>query len=290
MKASFEKLVPPVGESFRCFNRATLRTTVKWHRHPEIELNYVARGRGMRLVGDHIDTFRDGDLVLIGPDIPHTWLSDDYIGKRYDRHSSVVIQFLPESLGGHLFDLPEMQEVANLIERSKRGLWFRGAVVKTVGARMDQMVDQHGSERLIGLLSCLTELARWEEAQPLTREGYSPSFTKNTDRRVQQVCQYINTHLTDPALSHANLAQLVDMNPSAFSRFFKRATGRTVSRYINEMRIGLACRMLVDSHESILEICMRTGFNNVSNFNRRFRELRQTTPRRFRARHGGVAS
>jgi hypothetical protein len=82
MKASFEKLVPPSGESFRCFNRKELRTTVKWHRHPEIELNYVEKGRGTRLVGDHIDTYGDGDLVLIGPDIPHTWLSDDYIGKR----------------------------------------------------------------------------------------------------------------------------------------------------------------------------------------------------------------
>ncbi|MCH7728505.1 MAG: cupin domain-containing protein, partial [Planctomycetes bacterium] len=81
MKVSFEKLVPPTGESFRCFNRKRLRTTVKWHRHPEIELNYVELGRGTRLVGDHIDTFRDGDLVLVGPDIPHTWLSDDYIGK-----------------------------------------------------------------------------------------------------------------------------------------------------------------------------------------------------------------
>lgn len=290
VKASFEKLVPPTGESFRCFNRNELRTTVKWHRHPEIELNYVERGRGTRLIGDHIDTYGDGDLVLVGPDIPHTWLSDDYIGKKFDRHPSIVIQFLPESLGEKLFGLPEMEDVAAMLERSKRGLLFHGRIIQTVGTRITEMVQQHSAERLLGLLSCLSDLAHTENATPLASEGYSPAFSKDTDKRVQKICQYINTHLVDSTLDHASLAGLVGMNPSAFSRFFKRATGRTVTHYINEMRIGLACRMLTDTDQSVLDICMQTGYGNVSNFNRRFRELKLMTPRQFRARHSAMAS
>lgn len=281
MKPALEKLILPSGSSFRCFDRSELETEIKWHRHPELEINFVSKGGGTRLVGDHIGEFSDGDLVLVGPNLPHTWLSDAYVGKRYDRHPSIVVQFLPESLGS-VVDLPEMEGIKTLIEHSTRGIWFRGERAHFVGQLMTELVNRTGSSRLIGLLQCLDELSNIPDTTQLATPVYLSSFDKKSDLRIQIVCQYINSHLTDFELDLGCIPKLVEMNPSAFSRFFKKTTGRTLTRYVNELRIGLACRKLSDSNQTILDISFQVGFGNLSNFNRRFREIKGVTPRQFR--------
>ncbi|MDA8744781.1 AraC family transcriptional regulator [Rubripirellula amarantea] len=288
MKPAFEKLVPPAGESFRCFDRSELTAPAKWHRHPEIELTYVPRGSGSRIVGDHIGSFTDRDLVLVGSQLPHTWASDEYLGQTYDRHHAIVTQFHPDFLGPEFFACGEMTQIFGLLERSKRGLWFPSEVALSVGAKLARLIEGVGAIRLIMLLSILDELAGCESASLLATRGFrlsvgaTPSNKRET--RIQTVCDHIGDRLGDPELTLSGLAEMVDMNQSAFTRFFKQSTGRTPSAYISELRIGLACRLLSDTDDTVLSISHQSGFSNLSNFNRRFQQLRKMTPREYRSR------
>ncbi len=282
MKPVFEKLIRPEGTSFRCFDRTQIRTPAKWHRHPELEICYVEKGTGTRIVGDNVSPYGNHDLVFIGSNLPHTWQSDQYLGRRFDRHPAIVIQFQEDFLGEQIFEVPEFASIAAMLRRSGLGLWFPPEEAERLGAMMTQMVHLDGPTRIISLLTLLRDMSEAEGTSVLASEGFSPRFDERTESRVQNICQYINQNLRDPELDHLTLAERAQMNPSAFSRFFKRSTGRTVTQYINELRIGLACRLLLDSDESVINICLEAGFNNVSNFNRRFRELRGLTPRDYR--------
>ena len=288
-KPAFEKLVPPVGESFRCFDRSRIRSRAKWHRHPEIELTYVHSGSGTRLVGDSIGSYGDADLVLLGPELPHTWLSDAYRGKAYDRHPAIVVQFHPEFLGAEFFGAGEMTLIHEMLEKANRGLQFPEKVARSVGERMTSMVELRGASRLIQLMACLDELSACRTFNYLASESYSTSSNAETETRIQTICDHITSHVSDPNLNHRELADLACMNPSAFSRFFKQSTGRTTTDYIAELRVGMACRLLTATEESILSISVQSGFNNLSNFNRRFRQHRNLTPREYRAKFRAVS-
>jgi len=285
MKPSFEKLVPPVGESFRCFDRSVLPSPVKWHRHPEIELTFVQEGSGSRLVGDHIGSYRDSELVLLGSDLPHTWSSDEYRGEKYDRHRAIVIQFHPEFLGDQFWATPELKAVSKLVRRARRGIWYPADMGREIGQRMTNMVAMSGLPRLMELLACLDELASTKRGRLLSSESYSFTANEEGETRIKTVCDHISRHFTDPELNLQTLADLVYMNTSSFSRFFRQSTGRSITDYMSELRIGLACRLLTETDESILKISHEAGFENLSNFNRRFRKLRETTPREYRQRH-----
>ncbi|MGB7328890.1 MAG: AraC family transcriptional regulator [Rubripirellula sp.] len=292
MKPTYEKLVPRAGESFRCFDRAELRSPAKWHRHPEIELTYVPSGTGARIVGDHIGSYADDDLVLLGSQLPHTWASDEYLGQANDLHHAIVLQFHPEFLGNEFFECGEMTKVAALLKRSEQGLWYPKDVATRIGTHLKLLLDSEGAARLIGLFLVLHELSCCEKAVPLSTQPFQPrgpSMANHAaETKIQTVCDHIAVRLPDCELSQTELADLIGMNPSAFTRFFRQSTGRTPSEYIAELRIGLACRLLTDTDESILSICSQSGFANLSNFNRQFRKRRSTTPREFRAHFRGV--
>jgi AraC-like DNA-binding protein len=282
MLPTFEKLLTNASESFRCFNRNTIRTTTRWHHHPEFEITYVEQGSGTRLIGDHIGTYRDGDLVFCGSDLPHTWMSDEYRDQKYDLHPSIVIQFHPEFLGQKFFQVPECESIRQLFERSRRGLFFPRQFAAHVGKKMTDLTQKIGTAKLFGLLECLSEMADCQEFSYLASDGYTIHPDTHSQTRIQRVCDFISRNLTNVELDHPQVARVARMEGAAFSRFFRKSTGRTFVQYVNEMRIGLACRMLVDTDVSIVEICQKTGFNNISNFNRRFRELRALTPREYR--------
>lgn len=293
MRPSYEKLIPSPGESFRCFERSALESPVKWHRHPEIELTYIQQGSGSRIVGDHIGSYGDHDLVLSGSQLPHTWTSDEFRGQPYDRHAAIVLQFHPEFLGPEFFACGEMVAISNMLQRAECGLWFPPETARVAGRKMQDLITAIGAARLIGLLSILDFLSQCTTAKILGSAGYrlhnSGSPGSEMETRIQKICDYIENHLTDPELSHRQLAELANMNASAFSRFFKQSTGRTVSAYVNELRIGLACRLLNDTDAAILSICYQAGFANLSNFNRRFKQLRGMTPREYRTQFRSLA-
>jgi hypothetical protein len=162
MKPSFEKLFPPEGSSIRCFNRAEMEKPVNWHYHPEVELTLVEKGTGTRFVGDNIDNYRDGDLVLLGSNLPHHWSSDEFRGQKYDRHPAVVVQFHRE-LFGPMLRTPELVEIRELLSRAERGLHVRGRSREIVATTMLQMLHLAPFDRLLRLMRCLQILATTDD-------------------------------------------------------------------------------------------------------------------------------
>jgi AraC-like DNA-binding protein len=290
MRPSFEKLIPPDGSSIRCFYRTSLQRPM-WHYHPEIELKFIKRGSGARFVGDSIESYGDDDLVLLGSNLPHHWASDLYRGKKYDHQHVLVVQFLPDVFGDRFLARPELSSVAELLQRSKRGLQFTGATQRASAALLTQMLDESPFERLLTLLRCLQLLASSSEVIPLASEGYAPAFKHHIRTRIYRVCQYISENVSDPALSQSQIADFARMTPAAFCRFFKAATQRTVTEYTNELRIAFASRLLVESDASILQISLASGFATTSNFHRQFRHFKKLSPREYRLKYrASVAS
>ncbi|SFJ46791.1 helix-turn-helix domain-containing protein [Planctomicrobium piriforme] len=289
MKPAFEKLLTPPGQSFRFFNRKTLTTAARWHSHPEIELTYVEHGSGTRIVGDNISSYRDHDLVLLGPNLPHTWQSDEFQGRKLDLHPAMVIQFRREFLGEQFFEAPEFSSVRAMLDDSRRGLLFSPEMARRIGDRLSMMMHESPGVRLVRLLDCLLELAECQQAERLASLGFSVPTDSHAEGRTQKICAFIGEHYRNPDLTHQTLADEADMNPSAFSRFFRERTGKTAMNYIAEMRVSLACRLLINTDLPITEIYEASGFANASNFNRQFRRFRKLSAREYRNLHRAVA-
>jgi AraC-like DNA-binding protein len=272
MKARIERVSPGGGDSFICRRRIDPRFGFNWHLHPEIELTLILHSRGRRFVGDSIEPYEDGDLVLVGSNLPHTWDSDPH---RRGRHEAVFCQFSESFLGADFLRAPEMAAARRLLDRASRGLKFSG---KT---RMEGMDRLQGLARLAALLEVLDRLARSRDVRPLSSREFVPGLRRGDERRIDRVCRFLNERFTG-RITLAEAAAAAHLSVPAFSRFFRRKTGRTLVAYLNELRTGLACRELIESDRSISDIAFDSGFNNLSNFNRRFLELQKMSPRAFR--------
>ncbi len=282
MKAHIQKVTSSQQSSFVYRLKADPRFARGWHFHPEYELTHIQRSRGRRLVGDSVENYRDGDLVLLGPNLPHTWQSEDFAGGRRARHRAVVIQFTGSFLGEHFFERPELKPVADLLERSQRGLQITGRTRDRSAEGMLAMRKLEGFDRLMGLLGILDLLARGKgDVRTICSSRAARAPDPSRQRRLDRVFGYLHESYTE-AISQPEAARVLNMTPSGFSRFFRKTTGKTFVEYLGELRVSHACNLLVDTDLSILQIALRSGFNNLSNFNRRFLKLKGMTPREYR--------
>ena len=256
------------------------RFTAPWHFHPECELTLIVSSRGLRYVGDSIEPFCEGDLVLLGPNVPHFWKSDEANGRMEEMASSVVVQFREDFLGRDFWGTPEFAKIARLLQNAGRGLKFTGVTQRKVAALMQKLPRVEGARRLINLLSILDVLAQSTQAQALSSLGFTPMLNLFDAERINKVHEHVYARLGEP-IYQPQVAELVHMSPASFSRFFRQKTGRTFSAFVNEVRIGRAARLLTEEAMNITEACYACGFENLSNFNRRFREIKQMTPREF---------
>lgn len=253
-----------------------------WHHHGELELTLIVRGRGMRMVGDSIETFRDGDLCLLGPHIPHTWTSEPGHGKV----RALVAQFRPGFLGEGFLRLKETGELARLFEASAYGLAVEGNLRDQVTDMVREMAAAPAGSalRLARLITALSLLASGGGCRRLSRTRFAEGGDRTdraADKAINRICAAIQEDLADPP-SQDEAARMAGMSPSAFSRYFKRRAGKTYLEYVNELRVGTASRALLDSDKSIADIAFAAGFNNLSHFNRIFRRVNRMTPSRFR--------
>jgi AraC-like DNA-binding protein len=279
VKALFENIPSESGSSFAYRVYRTTHFPFNWHFHPEIELTLIVRGAGQRFVGDNISPFNEGDLVLLGPDLPHTWMSQP---DKRRASQSVVIQFRWEFLGQSLFDgAPEMSSTTRLLDRSARGLHFSGPIRDRIARAMEQMEELSPFRRLIKLLESLDDLARAPAPAVLSSEGFRPTLKLDERKRIDAVSIFLNRQFVRPiGLSEA--AAVARLSPRAFTRFFRRATGKTFTDYVNELRVGRACQLMLQSDKNISTIAFDAGFGNLSNFNRRFMRIKGVSPRQFR--------
>lgn len=255
-----------------------------WHFHPECELTYVVRGQGTRFVGDNISPFAAGDLVLLGSNLPHCWKNDAPAkGSKLVAHC-LVIHFRPECLGADFFSRPEMDAVRRLLLRARRGIRFSGRCCGRVSETMGKMSNRSGLERIIELLRIFEMLLEAEGYQVLSSAGFSPSVDELAAERISSAYRYIFDHLSSP-LDHAEIARRAGMSQSGFCHYFRRVTGRTVSDFTNEVRVGHASKLLIDTKQRISEIAYASGYETLSNFNRRFRDLTGLNPREYRNKY-----
>lgn len=279
MRARIENILPEPGRSFYVVERRIQRFDAPWHFHPEIELTYIIASRGRRFVGDSIEPFAPGDLVLLGSNLPHFWHNEAPRPGDGAAHS-IVVQFRRDFMGAAFLAKPECRRVRQLLDRAGRGLVFPTRRLPETARRLEALSRAQGLPALTLLLEILDALSR-VRGRPLATELYAPSVDLAAASRLMRVYDFMLSHYREP-VTLAELARAGAMTPAAFSRFFKRSTGRNVSTVLNELRIGHAVRLLQETDLSVTEIALTAGFPTLSNFNRRFRELRSCTPRAFR--------
>lgn len=284
MKSPFYEQIPTRERDSRLlvFERREPTFPFAWHYHAEYELTHIVRSRGTRVVGDHMGPYGDGDLVLLGPNLPHTWESD---GAGDKPMVAVGMQFQEEILGDSFLEQPELRRVRQLLhELAPRGV-FWARVRPTLQRRLRAMPRRQGLPRILELLALLDALAQ-EPRELLCSPDYSPHIFSPDRQRLERVTDFLHANFREP-LTLAQVAELAAMSPSHFSRFFKRATQMTFVAYVNHLRIGWVCRHLLESDSSIAAAAYAVGYNNLANFNRRFRAIKGMSPtaylRRFKA-------
>ena len=275
-----EKIPRHADTSLKLSRRSAQALGFEWHQHPEIELTLILSGAGQRFVGDSIEAYHAGDLMLLGSNLPHTWASHPGTDTP---HTAVVAQFDPAWLSEMLSNTPEAGAVLKLLHRSRRGLRFTGPALVHAMQELPGLLDVRGLDRVLGLIKLLNTLAHGRGTKPLASPAYDP-HEHRADSRVDRVCRFLHDHATEP-ITQAQAADLIHMSGPAFSRFFRQRVGMTYSRYLHELRIGHACRLLLDTDIPITQACFESGFNNLSNFNRVFGSIKGTSPRAYRQHH-----
>lgn len=288
MKAYVQKVAHSQESSFVYRVKSDPRFARGWHFHPEYELTWIQASQGRRYVGDSVENYRPGDLVLLGPNLPHTWTSEPRASEaRTELHRAIVIQFGQQFLGESFFNSPELRPVTRLLERSRLGLQITGKTKKQVSDLLLEMRKQERLQRLLHLLQILEILAKsTRDLRPICSTPASTTTPQDHQARIDKVFSWLNEHYTG-SVKQEEAAQLLGLTPAGFSRFFKRATGTTFAHYLGELRISHACNLLIDTDDSILTVSLNSGFNNLSNFNRRFLAMKEITPREYRSRYRG---
>ncbi|GAA5224745.1 AraC family transcriptional regulator [Membranihabitans marinus] len=250
-----------------------------WHYHPEVELTYIRKSSGTRLAGDSIDRFSDGDLILLGPNLPHMWRNDDvYFEKSSDQHiEAVAIHFREDFWGSTFLDLPENKHIKELIRKSKRGLKIKGKTHAIISQQMETILQVKGTKRILQLLQILDILALSEELEPLSSQGFIDDYKMDPNDKINEIYQYTLSNFKN-GISIDEVAQHVHISPNYFCRYFKKRTSKTFIEFVTELRVGHACKLILDGNLSISQICYESGFNNLSNFNRKFKELTGQAP------------
>jgi len=278
VKATLEKISHARDNSFEAYDFQLARFNCPFHYHPEIELTLIVSSAGQRYVGDHVGRFAAGDLVLMGPNLPHMYTND---AKFRGPARSVVLQFLPDCLGSDFFQHGEMKLIQRLLEKSRVGLSFHGRTRDKVAPLLEEFCPLQGSARIVAFLNILEILAHSKECRMLANPAYSPSLAIYQGERINRVCELISRKFKE-GVTQSEAAKMAKMSGPSFSRFFRRATNKTFRAFLNEVRIGYASQLLLETDRTVAEACYESGFGNLSNFNRQFLKLRKVSPRAFR--------
>jgi AraC-like DNA-binding protein len=282
MKLIYQKLAVGSDEGFTYKIIRTRKFETYWHFHTEYELILTLRCPGYRLVGDNLSPLKAGDLVLVGANLPHLWQYESATGEHNPSVEIHLIQFEESFLGNYWMQMPSFLPLKQLLKRASVGLYFSGKTREQVAELIMQMKGTTGIRRLIIFLSIFDLLASSSEYHSIASPGFSSELNPFSEERMNKVIQYINEHIDQPVCLE-DAAKLVHLSAGAFSRFFHKHTARTFPAFVNELRIGRACRLLAESEMNITEIALTSGFTNLSNFNRQFFRLKKTTPRGFRS-------
>jgi AraC-like DNA-binding protein len=255
---------------------------VRWHFHPEYELHLVTETRGRYFVGDFIGEFAPGNLVMTGPNLPHNWVSRVPEGETVKRRC-VVLQFTERFIDSMVRMLPELLPFELILAESRHGVVFAPHTVREIRPVLLGLLEAQGPRRISLFMALIEILARSSGRQLLASSDYLPDPSGYMSVATNKALAYIRENLTEP-FTESDLAKIAGMSQSAFSRSFRKHTGFSLVRYVNRLRINVACQLLMSGEDlSVTDICYEVGFNNLSNFNRQFLAQKGMPPSRFRA-------
>lgn len=280
MKPYLERLpLEPDSSLSRLNRRLDEAIPFQWHHHPEFELTLTLNSRGQRFIGDHVGTYDDGDLVLVGPNLPHTWASSEKI-EATEPHVALVTWFHPDWARAMSDSFIEFRDIAAMLQRAGRGLQFSPQVARLVRPMIESTFDCPPAERLLKLLTILNHLTA-DPARPLASTSHDLAGPEQSRERIDRVLTHIHMHYARP-LPLAELGDMAALSLSGLHRLFVRHTGTTISDYIARMRVGDACARLSGTTQPVGHIADVTGYNSLANFNRQFRAIKGMTPRDYR--------
>jgi len=255
------------------------------HNHAEYELNLVMGMSGSRIAGDSTERYNDYDLVLLGPYLYHKWDGDQHLQDSGQSYRVVTIQFAMDLFSGQMFQKERFFKIRQLLQESSRGIKFHGKTFETAMHLMVGLTEDKGFANIIEFFQLLDLLSNSSEKTLLASGAFSPQAIRSESNRIQVAYAYILKYLTNPDLKIGDVAAQVHMSESAFSHFFKKYAFRSFTQFLVDLRIGNACKLLLDTDDTIAQISVKSGFNNLANFNRLFRKYRSCTPVEYRKRY-----
>lgn len=279
MKAHIQKLPLSENSSFIADTFITPYFETPWHYHSEYELVLIIKGQGTRFVGNHISDYKEGNLTFIGRDVPHMFRKEN----ANEEGGSLVIHFREDFLGAAFVEVTEMQKIVQLFRRSMMGLNITGHTAALISERMYHLLDLKGMDRLIALLSMLNILAQSTEMDMLSSAEVAGQNSMDNDR-LNKVFDYVMTHFRSE-IKLEEIADIVHMSYSGFCRYFKNRTKKNFTHFVNEVRIGYSCKLLLEKDASVAGACYEAGFNNLANFNEQFKKMLKLTPYQFKQKN-----
>lgn len=259
---------------------------VPWHLHPEIEIMSIVKGEGSRFIGDSIENFGPGDLVIVGSNIPHCWKSSlrHHESNPVYKAEARVILFRKECFGDEFFKTFEMKNVREMFTRARRGILFTGKTSAQVSEKISKAYTEKSVKRFISFIDILNDLAESSEYKLLSSIGYKPDLFESDVQRLNKVFDFLILNFNEP-LSLNDIASRAYMSPTAFCRYFKSHTNKTVISFLNEIRVGYAKKLLIENERNIGDIHFLCGFYNASNFYEQFKKIARCSPLQYRKQH-----
>ena len=281
MKPQLLRVPKSIEQSFSIRQDVVLHFYDRWHYHPELELVYIEQGSGTQFVGDNIQNFQSGDLLLIGSNLPHYWRCDEkYFQGNTNLYAKATVLHFSETLFGDTFlKLPENKAILELHDKSKKGMKLLGENEEAKFLIL-QLLKQKEANPLIGLLNILQVLSQNKDTKLLSSTFFQEDFDQHDTDRINKIYQYSLANFQQK-ISIKDVSEIANMSPHSFCRYFKNRSRKTYSQFLLELRVGHACKLLVEKKWSIAQICYESGFNNFANFNKYFKLLTQRSPSQY---------
>jgi AraC-like DNA-binding protein len=250
----------------------------RWHYHPEIELIYFKEGTGTQFIGDNIKPFRSGDVILVGTNLPHYWSFDEkYFNSSVEQPNVYVAHFCDYFWGKEFLSIPENLPLKNILETAKQGIQVTGKTREYVGYLLDEMLASDGCRKVLLLLEALITISNTDNYSILSSIGFQPNIRETENDRINSIYQYSLANYKRK-IQMEEVAAIAYMSPNSFCRFFKSKTRKTYSNFLIEIRVGIACKSLIENKLSIKQICYESGFNNFASFHKYFKMITGKTP------------